>query len=280
MAEQAKSGYSIKIRRRKRRKAKEKEKRKINRILLFVLSLSVAAGIVSKLAVDNSDRLVSVFSSSDIQTTRGPRTYLQGIKVDGVDIGGLTYEQAKELLETSINTSMPGNAVTIKSSDGSKEYKYSYSDFGIQFNVDRALKNAFEYGQVEEEYLSDMRALEKDGANFSVYTYSRPKITSFVRAIGAQNTVEPKNAACTHNGSGFEVQPEVVGYKVDSDKILGQVLALIDGRNFNQTVTFDIETVEPSVKSADFAYIDNELSSFASPYSGGDANRIQNLRNG
>ena len=61
MAEQAKSGYSIKIRRRKRRKAKEKEKRKINRILLFVLSLSVAAGIVSKLAVDNSDRLVSVF---------------------------------------------------------------------------------------------------------------------------------------------------------------------------------------------------------------------------
>ncbi len=278
MAEQAKTGYSIKIRRRKRRRAKEK--RKINRILLFVLALTVTAAIFSKMVIDNSDRIVSAFSFYDIETTRSQQTFLQGISIDGIDVSGLTLEEARALVQSSVNTEMPGYALIVKSSDGSREYKYSYEDFDIKFNIDRALKNALEYGNTEEEYLEDMRVLAENGVDFSIYSYSRPKINSYIRAVGAQNTVEPHNATCTHNGSGFEVQPETVGYKVDAQGILSQALALMDSRSFNKEITFDIEKVEPAVTSADFAYIDNELSSFASHYTGGDANRIQNLRNG
>ncbi|MBQ9519539.1 MAG: VanW family protein [Firmicutes bacterium] len=278
MAEKAKTGYSIKIRRRKRRRAKEK--RKTNRILLFIFALTITLGILSKAVIDNSDRILSAFSFHDIEATRAEQTYLQGISIDGIDVSGLTIEEAKALVESSVNTDTPGYALIVKSSDGSKEYKYTYEDFGIKFNIDRALKNALEYGNVDEEYRADMRALEQNGVDFSVYTYNRPKINSFIRAVGTQNTVEPHNATCTHNGSGFEVQPETVGYKVNSDEILKKALSLMDSRSFNQEITFDIERVDPAVTSADFAYIDNELSSFASHYTGGDANRIQNLRNG
>lgn len=277
MAERAKTGYSIKIRRRKRRGAEKK--RKTNRILLFVLALTVMAAILSKAAADNSDRIISAFSFHDIEQTRGPQTYLQGISIDGIDVSGLTFERARALVVETVSTATDGYALIVKSSDGSKEYKYSYEDFDIKFDVDRALKNAMEYGNVDEEYLADMRALE-NGVDFSIYSYSRPKINSFIRAIGVQNTVEPHNATCTHNGSHFEVQPETVGYKVDAEKILKEALSLMDSRTFNKTITFDIERVDPAVTSEDFAYIDNELSSFASRYTGGDQNRIQNLRNG
>ncbi|MBR6400371.1 MAG: VanW family protein [Firmicutes bacterium] len=276
MAERTAAGYSIRIRRRRRKK---QAKRKTNRILLFVLAVTTALGIVSKLAVDNSDKFVNAFAVADFDATRKPKTYMQGISIDGIDVSGLTVEQAKSLVESTVDTQMTGYALTVKSSDASKEYKYSYEDLDIRFNIDRALKNALEYGSVDEEYLEDMRVLE-NGVDFGIYTYSRPKLTSFMRAVGTQNTVEPHNATCTHNGSGFEVQPETVGYKVNSDEILAKAMSLMDSRTFNKEITFDIETIMPSVTSADFAYIDNELSSFASPYTGGDENRIQNLRNG
>ena len=277
MAERSASSYSIRIRRRKRKK---QEKRKVNRILLFTLAVVAALGIGIKAINDNSDRFVNVFAQSGAKVTRGPKTYMEGIKVDGIDIGGLTVEEAKTLLDEKIDTNLSGNAVVIKSTDGSKSYTYSYDDFGIRFDVDRALRNAMEYGTVDEEYEHDMNVLANGGADFSVYSYNRPKITSCVRAIGAENTAEPRNASCKKVSGGFDITPEQIGYSVDADAILSQTLSLIDSRTFNSEVTFDINTVEPKIKQADFAYIENELSSFASPYSGGDANRIQNLRNG
>lgn len=273
------SGYSIKIRRRKRKKAKEKAKRQFNRGLLFLLAIVSAAGIASKYAADNSEKIYNVFSAKPVKKT-SPQTYLQGVKIDGIDIGGLTYEQAETLLTNSVDTSTDGNAVVIKSTDGNKQYTYSYDDFGISYSLERALKDAMEVGTVEEEYDSDYKALENGGIDFSIYTYSRPKITSFVKAIGSENTSDPKNATCTNTGNGFDITPEQMGYSVDSDALLKNTLAAIDSRTFNSEIDFEITPIQPKVKAEDFAYIENRLSSFSSPYSGGDENRIQNLRNG
>ena len=227
------SEYSIKIRRRKRKKAKEKAKKQFNKGLLFVLAVVSAAAIVSKYVLDNSDKVRDVFTTVKPVKTVAQQTYLQGVKIDGIDIGGLNYEQAKTLLTNSVNTATEGNAVVIKSTDGSKQYTYSYKDFGISYNLERALSDAMEVGTVEEEYDADFKALENGGINFSIYTYSRPKITSFVRAIGRENTAEPKNAVCTNTGSGFDITPEQMGYSVDSDELLAKTLAAIDSRTFN-----------------------------------------------
>ncbi len=275
------SGYSIKIRRRRRKNtAKKKENKKLNKGLLFLFAIVASAGIISKYAVDNSEAVYHIISAKPVTHKTEPLTYLHGVTIDGIDIGGLTYEQAENLLSLSLDTKTEGNAVTIKSTDGSKQYTYSYDDFGISYNVERALKNAMEVCTVEEEYLSDLRALENGGIDFSVYSYSIPKITSFVRAIANDNTASPKNATCTGTVGNFDIQPEQIGYSVDFDKLLKQTLSTIDSRTFNSVINFDITTIQPTVTTADFAYVENRLSSFASPYTGGDENRIQNLRNG
>lgn len=254
------------------------EKRKFNKWLVFLFAIVAAAAIASTHLPDITEtvRLTKKGTQSEIKHAQ---TFLSGVKIDGISVGGLDYEQAKMLIENSVNTELTGNALVVKSSDGSKNYAYTYDSFGIKFDIEGALKAAMQFGKVEEEYAADMKAIENGTADFSVYSYSIPKITSCVRAIGAANTQEAKNASCVFSDSGYEITPEVVGYSVDTDAIYKKAVEYISKRQFNQEIVFDINTIQPSVTRADFAYIENELSSFSSQYKGGDENRIQNLRN-
>ena len=111
------SGYSIKIRRRKKRRKAEK---KLNKGLFAVLALVAVLGIASKYLSDNSEKIYNVFAAKNVKTIT-PQTYLEGVKIDGIDIGGLTYQQAETLLKESVDTTLDGNAVVIKSTDGRKQ---------------------------------------------------------------------------------------------------------------------------------------------------------------
>ncbi|MBQ6553998.1 MAG: VanW family protein, partial [Firmicutes bacterium] len=254
------------------------EKRKLNKGLVFLLAVVAAAAIASA----HLPEIAETFSLTQkgVQSeVKHEQTYLNGVTIDGISVGGLDYEQAKMLIENSVNTELTGNALVVKSTDGSKIYNYTFDSFGIGFDIEGALKAAMQFGKVEEEYAADMKALESGRADFAVYSYSIPKITSCVRAIGAANSQEAKNASCVFTDGGFEITPEVIGYSVDTDAIYKQAIEHISKRQFNREISFEIETIQPSVTRADFAYIENELSSFSSQYKGGDENRIQNLRN-
>lgn len=277
-----KNGYSIKIRR--RRKKKKNNTKRTNPFLLVFFIFIIVLGGASYTLYTNADTVMEWFSTNvhqqkkDVNIPQQP-IFLYGVKIDGIDVGGMTYAQAQTFLADKINTDTNGSAVTIKSTDGSKSYTYSFEDFGIKFDVEQALDAAIQFGTVEEEFAWDFKALEQGRADFSVYSYNLPKIHSFVRAIGAENTVSAKNATCKRVGDGFDIQPAIVGYSVDSQQILTQTISLIDSRSFNQTIQFDIKTEQPKYTEDDFAYVNNQLSSFSSPYTGGDENRIGNLRN-
>ena len=254
------------------------EKRKFNKWLVFLFAVVAAAAIASAHLPEIAET-VSLTKKGTQANAKHAQTYLNGVKIDGISVGGLDYDQAKMLIENSVNTELTGNALVVKSTDGNKRYEYTYDSFGIKYDIEGALQAAMKFGTVEEEYAADVKALENGMADFPVYSYNIPKITSCIRAIGAANTQTAQNAKCTYTNGGFEITPEVVGYSVDTDAIYKKAIELIDARQFNQEIEFEINTIQPSVTSADFAYIENELSSFSSQYKGGDENRIQNLRN-
>lgn len=269
--------------RRRRRNVKYKKQKSFNWRYLWYILIGVIIYFTIKLTLDSGiiDKSAKYINSvvTGERVIEEPR-FLQGISIGGVDVSNLTLEEAEKLLISKINTELEGNAVTVKSNDGTKVYTYSLEDFGVYYNIEAALKSAMGFGSVEEEWISDYKQLQNGMVDFPVYFYDIGKIQSYVNAIAKENNIESKNAQCDRIDGKFKITEAVVGYKMDSRALYNQIIDLMDAKSFNTELLFELHTEQPKYFAKDFAYIDNELSSFSSSFTGGDKNRIQNLKNG
>ena len=111
-------------------------------------------------------------------------------------------------------------------------------------------------------------------------SYNKAQVRSYVNAIADKINVDAKDAGLKRMNGQFVVTPAQTGYKIDKETILSQVYDLIDSRDFGKEVIFDINVTEPKHKDADVNGITGIIGTYSSPYTGGDDNRIQNLRNG
>ncbi len=206
----------------------------------------------------------------------------KNILIDGKEVGGMTAEEALELINSNVDSDTEGNAVVIKSSDNKHTYEYTFQDLDIKFDIDGAVKKAIDFGKNpdKDSWWREFKALEGGKVNFAVMSWSRPKVTSFVNAIASEINVEAKNAGFVRQNGTFTVTPSATGYAIDKDKLLADVVSAIENREFGKEITFDIKVTEPKYTDKDFQGFTGLIGTYSSPYTGGDANRIQNLKNG
>ena len=79
-----------------------------------------------------------------IRITLPSKTIASGVKVAGMDVGGLTKQEAAEALQNAIGDSYTTSVMKITVLDQTLEIPSTVS--GAKFNADRAAKEAFLYG--------------------------------------------------------------------------------------------------------------------------------------
>lgn len=207
---------------------------------------------------------------------------LSGISIDGKNVEGMNYEDALSYINSKVDTNTDGNIVTIKSSDGKQIYTYTFQDFELKFDIEGAVKQALSFAKDSSspDWWRQFKALEGGTVDFSIMSYNKAQVRSYVNAIADKINVDAKDAGLKRVNGQFVVTPAQTGYKIDKETILSQVYDLIDSRDFGKEVIFDINVTEPKHKDADVNGITGIIGTYSSPYTGGDDNRIQNLRNG
>lgn len=270
----------------KRKKHNLKRRKKIkrnhfNRILsktIIALILIIIAGCVLRRPV------MSRYYQWKIDQPKEPveNVILSGILIDGNDVSGMTYENAYDYINSKVDTNTEGSIITIKSSDGKHSYTYTFQDFELKFDIAGAVNSAINFAKDASSpgWWRQFKALEGGTVDFAVMSYNKALARSYVNAISDKITVEAKDAGLKRENGQFVVTPAQIGYTIDKDAILTQVYTLIDNRDFGKEVVFDIKATEPKHKDADVSGITGIIGTFSSPYTGGDNNRIQNLRNG
>lgn len=272
---------------RRRRRRKAKKKINLSRIFIFAfLALAVAVGVfsVSRLSTGN------IYEKSDekilkyIEKQTKNEIVFDNISVDGINIGGLTLEDVQNKLRKEIEIPESNVAAVISSGDDGKYKKeYTMEDFGIYFDLDGAIKAAYNFGKTgsEAEQLENFKSLENTPKNFQVMFYDEDKIRAVSDNIAKGINIAPVDSAVTHQNGQFIVSPSVVGYSMSADELYNALhSALIENRTFGETITFTITQTNPKYNEDDFKYIDNEIGSCYSRYKGGDKNRVTNLENG
>lgn len=180
------------------------KKRIINKILIIIAILVI----------------VSAFSSAFAMVHSLSTTIAKGIKIKGIDVSGLTYDEAKTKLNENFKSIFDSNIIL----NYKDEYKYEISpdDVKLSYDFDDQLKEAYSIGRNKNIVLSNytllFTAISKKDINFE-YNYDKKIVNSMVEEIATSVPGLVNQYSYYIDGDNLIIKPGTDGIQVDKEKL-------------------------------------------------------------
>ena len=205
-------------------------------------------------------------------------TFYEGTFVEGVDVSGMTLEQAVEYWQTNVEPGYSGRSVTL--SNGAS---FTAAELGYSSDYAAVLGNAWNAGRsgslVERyEALSQRRDLTAD---YSVTRtpYRTDVIEACVSAIAEQidrPAVDAKIESFDAAEHTFRFSDEQVGSRLDREKLAEDMARALD--NGGGTAELAVEAIQPKVVKADIAGKYGTVTTAVTNASSSSKNRLANIK--
>jgi vancomycin resistance protein YoaR len=183
--------------------------------------------------------------------------YGPGVTVDGVDVSGLTAQQAGHAVRLALK-SRPERKLTLRYKDHA--YSRSWSDLCVTSNVEAMLRRAWTEPAVPLMASVDMGAAKRSIARAAMALDVRPTAPRF------------------SDGPGSGVKPGKPGRKVDVYASALAAQAKLESNPAANTLPLVVKPAPPAFSEADLAEITEPVVRFSTAYNPGDRNRTYNLR--
>ena len=248
-------------------------------IIAVAATVIIAAGAVAAYFIFNKNP-IEIIPAPQIEVTMADGTvqsikaneayaelttdkFFQGTVIDGVDVGGMTKDEAF----TAVNNSHPEKPLEIKIKldlEG-KKLQPEFKNVTYEYNTREVLDEAYlKYRPANEsdldqlaECYNGMEKLKTDKQVFeTVYTVHIEGVTEEIKKVlepYVKDYAEVKNASIlsfdteTHE---FVVDKEKIGYEINVDKAAKEVKDLIDSGIYTGTVKVPTVKKEPEITEA------------------------------
>jgi len=210
---------------------------------------------------------------------------LSGVSIDGVDVSGMTKEEALVVL-VEHRAYLQQKQIDFRLESGSASLvRLVDLDFNI-LDMEQVIEKALNHGrsgavleQVRVVRAANRGRLEQD---FSVvYKTSQVYLVSILESRMIQHLSLPENATVTNGQSGVVVIPEQLGqaFEIEGTHSNLQTYLNEDWLGENSYVMVSVYDAEPEITSAHLADVTDLLGTFTSVYSESVVNRVQNIEN-
>lgn len=185
-----------------------------------------------------------------------------GIIIDGVDVGGMTKEQALEALALNL----PANPIEldIDLNLDDEIIDLDLSSLQIENNLPEVVNEAFEYARVNSTLASVDQLIAAYNSIENLKNAPATYQTSFsVNSEGAADivmqTLAPLNAEVQEpEMTGFDIETNTfqfsesqTGYVIDSENAANQVVSMIDAATYVGVVDVQAQVTEPTITTED-----------------------------
>ncbi len=254
------------------RKTKKQPANKALRTLLIVLAVLVAVlGTLYYFVIYREQQRVAIMNGT---------TFHEGISVNGVDISGLTMDDARTLLAGSAEKDIT-SGVHLNFTCNGQSYTADSSRFTVSFNTDEVLTEAMSLAR-EGEY-SDLRAqmrdIKENGRDFTLsYTVEPTGVEDFIHSFADAVTIAPTPASYTvrmpevkkETGASDTRNLGIIGEAAKEAKLSEEAIAITDVRDvfFEFTEAVDgygvdvpglMATVQQRCEALDFGDIEVQM---------------------
>ena len=191
-----------------------------------------------------------------------PFRFSGNVKVGGISIGGLSYEEAAAKLKENSMYIVKSFKINVAANEEEKSFnKY---DFDFKFNFKTPLKDAEIYSRKKQDIYDEPEststepeptaATETDGdaVNFKVdYSVREESVRNKVAQLGKIVDSDPVDAAITafhpFSGKRFSYKSGEDGYRLNQEALVEDILEVISKGKTKKNITADVETLKPEI---------------------------------
>lgn len=199
------------------------------------------------------------------------------ITIDGVDVSGLSKEEAKEKILASKENEVKDKKINVAVED--KNYTFELKNLDQNMDLDKAVDEAYDYareGELEERY-NKLQEIKETALNINIdkeIDYSH--VDEFVSSIAKETNCEAVNAEFSANNGKITSTESKDGKTLDSEKLKNDIINAIN--NNEDSVVASVDTIEPEKKHSDLEKINGLIGSFTTDISSSSNERKTNIR--
>ena len=178
-------------------------------------------------------------------------TFFEGVSVDGIDLGGMTYDEAKA--QFAGRTQQTADAFSLVVQSGEKRWRITSSEVPMTFNADTVLARAYNVGRtgtLEERYHAIERVKEEGAAFTTGFDYDRNAVGNLVNIIADSLDVEVTQAsldAFDIVNRTFTFTQAAPGYTVNREKLRIDVFSALDAQEYDRVIVPEITEIKPTL---------------------------------
>ncbi|MFV0314484.1 MAG: VanW family protein [Anaerotignum sp.] len=234
---------------------------------LAVLSLCLCCGYFAYGYMQNQ-KVKEILAQSGIY---------QGVSIDGIDVGGLSKEEAIDTLIHTHGKDISGKKITLYYE--AEEWSYSFEDIGAGFDVEEAVEAAYNFGRTGtlEENEAAIITLIKDGQEIPLnFSYDDMKMQDKLIEVAGEFNQVAKNSTLERSNGQFIVGKEAKGRELDVESTMLNVDTVIATMESGRAGIV-ANLTEPKITYEDNQYVTDLIGSFSTKYTAYDKNRNTNL---
>ena len=159
-------------------------------------------------------------------------TFYDGVTVDGIDLGGMTMDEARQALSAAESSASGDFTVTLTYED--QTFTVTQADVDFSFDTEAVLEQAYAYGREgdREERYETVTALAETPVNFELSaTMEGGSLRTKLEELTAPLNSEPQNASVVSFDAAsetFTFSEGTPGVSVDLDGLVSLVEAAIE----------------------------------------------------
>ncbi len=194
-------------------------------------------------------------NKNSVMNEQGEFTFLDGITVSGLDISGMTYNQAKTLLENNQEKFQKPFNLTVEANG--VDYKLDQSYFQYTYDIEETLKRAKTYclGVSDGDIKPTQPQTDENGNKIEQFevtaTVTSDSITAVSDEISDKTDVEAQNAKVSKfhpfEENKFEYADGVAGLETDRQTLSSDIKAFIITGKTQGTIGAKVSKAEPEV---------------------------------
>ncbi|WP_265443416.1 VanW family protein [Acetivibrio straminisolvens] len=222
--------------------------------------------------------LITLAVSIRIMVVLNRKTFYDGVVIEGIDVSGLSIDEAKEQVKRKLDGIVYGNSLLLNYEDMS--WKIGLSDISYGFLVDEAIERAYSIGREGGVFnrLKTIRGLKSNKKNvLAEVVFSKSQLEEYITSIKKQVDENAKNATVTYQNGKIVFDKEIIGRFMEVDKnvdLLENKLLRRDLSSFE----LEVKKIYPRVLYKDISHIEEVISSFSTVFNLSNVNRSHNIK--
>ena len=272
-------------------------------VLLCVCILAVIVGILSYLAVEQkkladareAERLAAQLAyeqaqreqlakdQAEFEALANSNVFAEGVSVDGIDIGGMTIEQARNALMPAVEAIH--NAGNLQLSYGGNLYTLNISNVIASNDLDSVLAAAFKIGKTGDlvSMREELEDAKTNGKAFSLTAnYDLMRLKQSVANVAEQIDREMQNPGIlgiSEEDNSIQFSEGVTGVKVQQDQLVEKLMQALSSTQLTPVEIPVIET-PPSMTGEEMRSLYQLRGSATTNFRSSNSNRKYNIRKG